>query len=321
MCNGKRNMQPVSAPVNEINGGGGKGGNNKMHTTAVLDEQEGFYVALFNTFPDVFFASRSVAMHLLTNIVSLKKDLELHDAKPKEQAAYVNPLKVGNGERKLTREEIRKNIVSDIEQSTRAMELMLLASVDLGELVTLPLEDLFCTSRTIGLGDYRYIDCAEKCVTECLKTQCCIILACTSVYAFSVDGIDFDTVNNPSWKKVYAQRKDGSIFPPEWANNFLSRIIPLFKSNCKVCITCKDNLPMQSSFLQTTNVIALYILQEDAHLLFRQKVSAKELSTLKPIEKVMTDLFGATAPPPSTTNTVVANEADRGMEQGLSVVK
>lgn len=304
MCNGKRNVQPVSVATNTGN----------MDNMG-LTEQEGFYVALFNTYPDVFFASRSVAMHLLTKIVSLKKDLELHDAKPKEQAVYVNPLKVGNGERKLTHEEIRQSIVSDIHRNTKAMELMLLASTDLGDLVTLPLEDLFCTSRTIGLGDYRYIECAERCVTECLKTQCCIIIACTSMYAFSVDGIDFDTVNSPTWQKVYAQRLDGAVFPPEKADHFLSRIIPLFKSNCKVCATCKDNLPMQSSFLQTTNVIALYILQEDAHLLFRRKVSAKEFSSLKPIEKVMTDLFGASAPSASTGT--ATDDASGGTEQGF----
>ncbi len=100
-----------------------------------------------------------------------------------------------------------------------------------------------------------------------------------------------------------SRRSDGSIFSAAAANEFLTKLLPLFQSNANVCFACKANLPLQSALLQAVNVLALYVLQEDAYLQFRRRAAAQELATLKPIAKALTDLFGggaaaaATAPP------------------------
>ena len=39
--------------------------------------------------------------------------------------------------------------------------------------------------------------------------------------------------------------------------------------------------------MQCVNIMALYVIQEDAQLLHRVKLAATELSTLKPIAKVV----------------------------------
>ena len=94
------------------------------------------------------------------------------------------------------------------------------------------------------------------------------------------------------YAEVCARRTEGSIFSAATANEFLTRLLPLFQSNANVCFACKANLPLQSALLQATNVFALYILQEEAYLMFRRRAAAQELATLKPIAKVLTDLFG-----------------------------
>jgi hypothetical protein len=54
------------------------------------------------------------------------------------------------------------------------------AALDLCQLVITPLEDVFCTVRKMGIGDFRYIETGERCVAEALRLLCCVFVACTS---------------------------------------------------------------------------------------------------------------------------------------------
>ncbi len=210
MSNGKRNKPAGTIPPRHRHNADG----------SIAVEEEGFYVALFNTYPDVFFAARSVAMHLISRLTELKSDLRAAEEQQRAEeearaaaraaplrrqetdgrrpAAAAQPLKAPAASSSLLSPPVPAAATavgvntgpmrSAVAANLDALESLLMSSLDLCYLVTVPLDDLFCSSRRMGLGDYRFIECAEKSITECLKIMCCVFVAATSIHAFGSAG-------------------------------------------------------------------------------------------------------------------------------------
>ena len=283
----------------------------KPRIPSLHEDGDGFYVAVFGTYADTFFAARSVVMQLLKAISSRKLILAVRKKEKMEKAPSVAMSKAEIEAERLENERAEKAILDDTDFISNALTVAMklsLASLDLSQLVLTPLEGVFCSVRKVGIGDYRYIETGERCVTEALKLVCSIFVACMSErpYGSVITPDSNSTKHSPAIAQAAARSaskggspqkalnlvtddemiESGVIYSTDESEILWIRCYMLFQTCSKLCIEAVDNIPMQSSLNQCINTIALFILQEDARLLHRRQAAKEELSQLKPVEKV-----------------------------------
>jgi hypothetical protein len=280
---------------------------------------DGFYLAVFGTYPDVLFVARSVFMQLLQAVSARKLVLAARYVAQKENNLGAAPgLGLGLSKAEKAAERAAKALADAavradelfLEGALAAMSKLVSAALDLAQLVLTPLEDTFCSVRKLGIGDFRFIETGERCVTESLRLLCAVFAACTSERPLGSPapqptgtakppprGTRAPPAPPPQTRVVDdAMVEAGAVFGTEQSGPLLLRGFALLQSCTEICIDCVDNIPMQSALNQAVSTIAVYALQENARLLARRRVAAAEFATLKPIAKVLTDMFGGGAP-------------------------